>query len=99
LRERPHFLDHGVAMGEVRGRGPGHAVDLIADPGEAILHTGNDALDLLRAIAGILGAQRRLAALVDQAADMAVQPAYGIADLKSRLPGGLREAFHLAGDH
>src|SRR5450631_4355049 len=85
-------------MSEVGGRGLGDAVDLMADPGKAVLDAGNDGLNLLRAVAGILGAQGRLAALVDEAADLAVQPANGIADLLGGLARRLGEALHFTGD-
>ena len=86
-------------MGEIGGRGLGDAVDLLADGGEAVLHAGDDALDLRGAFAGVLGAQRGVAALADQAADLAVEIAHGIADLLRRLARRLGEALHLAGDH
>src|SRR6202035_5605830 len=89
--ERAQFLDHRIAMGEVGGRGLGDAVDLRADPGKTVLDAGNDALNLVGAFAGVLGARRSLAALLDEIADLAVQAANGVADLMGRLAGCLRK--------
>src|SRR6185312_13788238 len=81
------------------GRGARDAVDLLADPGEALLHAGDDVLDLRSAFAGILGAQRSLATLADQVAELAVEPANGVADLLRRLPRRFRQILHLARVH
>ena len=64
----------------------------------AVLHAGDDALDLGGAFAGVLGAQRGVAALADQAVDLAVEPANGIADQLRCLPGRFGEILHFAGD-
>ena len=50
------------------------------------------------AFAGALGPQRGVAALADQAADLAVEIANGIADQMGRLARRFGEALHLAGD-
>ena len=92
------FVDHAVAMREVGGRRLGDAVDLAADGGKAVLDAGDDALDSRGAFAGVLGARRSVAALADQVADLAVEPAHGIADQLRRLPGRFGEVLHLAGD-
>ena len=86
-------------MGEVGGRGFCDAVDLMADLAKTVLDAGDDALNLARAFAGVLRPHRGFAALADQAADLAVEPAHGVADLLRRLPGGFREILHLARDH
>ena len=99
LGKMRELLDHLVAMGEVGGRRTRNAVDLRADLGDAVLHAGDDALDLRGATAGILGAQRGLAAFADEAADLAVEPAHGVADLHGGLPRGFGQALHFAGDH
>ena len=62
-------------MLEVGGGGLRDAIDLATDRGKAFLDAGDDALDLLCAFAGALGAQRGLAALADQARDLAVEAA------------------------
>ncbi len=85
-------------MAEIRVGGPGDAVDLVADPGEAVLHAGDDALDLRRAFAGILGAVGGLAAFADQIADLTVEAANGLADLVRRLTRGFGKALHLVRD-
>ena len=86
-------------MGEIGGGRLRDAVDLAADRGEAVLHAHDDALDLLGAFAGILGPQRGVAALADQAADLAVEIANGVADQMRGLARRLGEALHLARDH
>ena len=98
LGEMAEFVDHHVAMGEIGGRRLGDAVDLVADRGEAVLHADDDALDLPGAFAGVLGPQRGVAALADQAADLAVEIANGIADQMRRLARRFGEALHFAGD-
>ena len=85
-------------MRQIGGRGPGDAVDLMADRGKAVLDAGDDALDLRRTFAGVLGAQRGVAALADQAGDLAVEAANGVADQLRRLPRRFGEVLHLAGD-
>ncbi|MEY9105085.1 hypothetical protein ABH999_001281 [Bradyrhizobium yuanmingense] len=59
----------------------------------------DDAGDRLRAFAGGLGALRGVAALADQAFDLAVEIAHGVGDLMRGLARGLREVLHLACDH
>ena len=76
-----------------------HPVDLAADRRKTFLHADDDALDLLGAFAGVLRPQRSVAALADQAADLSVEIANGIADRMRRLAGRLCKALHLARDH
>jgi len=52
-----------------------------------------------RAFAGILGPKRGFAALADQAVDLAIEAANGVADQMGRLPGRFGEVLDLAGDH
>ncbi len=99
LGEVVEFVDHHVAMREVGGGRLRHPVDLAADRGKAVLHADDDALDLLGAFAGVLGPQRGVAALADQAADLAVEIANGIADQMRGLARRFGKALHLAGDH
>src|ERR1700704_5635718 len=99
LGEVVQFLDRMVAMTEIRGGGPGDAVYLVADPGEAVLHAGDDALDLRRAFAGILGPDRGFAAFADQIADLAIQAANRVADLAGGLTRGLRKTLHFVRHH
>ena len=86
-------------MGEIGGGRLRDAVDLAADRGKTVLHADDDALNLLGAFAGVLGPQRGVAALADQAADLAVEIANGIADQMRGLARRLGEALHLARDH
>ena len=57
------------------------------------------ALDLPGAFAGVLGPKRGVAALADQAADLTVEVANGVADQMRGLAGGFGEALHFARDH
>ncbi len=88
-----------VAMAEIGGRGARDAVDLRFHRGKALLHARDDAGDLLGAFARGLRALRGVAALADQALDLAVEIAHGVGDLMRGLAGGFREVLHLAGDH
>ena len=99
LGEVVEFVNHHVAMGEVGGGRLRHPVDLAADRRKAVLDANDDALDLLGAFAGVLGPQRGVAALADQAADLSVEIAHGVADGVCGLAGGLRKALDLARDH
>ena len=98
LGETAEFVDHHVAMGEIGGGGLRDVVDLAADAGEAVLHAYDDALDLRGTFAGALGPQRGVAALADQAADLAVKIAHGIADRLGGLARRFGEALYLGGN-
>ncbi len=86
-------------MGEIGSGRLGDPVNLPADRRKTFLHPHDDALDLLSAFAGALGPQRGVAALADQAADLAVEIADGIADQVRGLARRFGEALHFAGDH
>ena len=66
---------------------------------DALVHARDDAADLLCAFTGALGAERGVAALADQAADLAVEIAHGIGNLLRGLASALRQALHFARDH
>ena len=73
--EVSEFVDHPIAMREIGSRGFCDTIDLAADRRNAVLYAGDDALDLRGTFAGVLGAQRSVAALADQAVDLAIEPA------------------------
>ncbi len=78
-------------MGEIGRRRPGDGIDLTSDRGEAILDADDDALDLLGAFAGTLGPKRRVTALTDEVADLAIKIADGVANQVGSLPCCFRE--------
>ena len=62
------------------------------------MHAADDALDQLRAFAGMPGPHRSIPALSNQAPDLAIEVAHRGADQQGGLTGRLRQALHFAGN-